>query len=89
LSERRGNGLVPPRGRVLGWREGRNAAAGMKRLRAESGLTWAQLAGLLGREPEWALCRQRGQVRMTRREAESVAAALGTDFAGLLEAGAQ
>jgi hypothetical protein len=28
-------------------------------------------------------------VRMTRREAESVAAALGTDFAGLLEAGAQ
>jgi cyanate lyase len=89
VSERRGNNLIPPRGRVLGWREGRDAAAGMRRLRAESGLTWPELAGLLGREPEWVLCRQRGQVRMTRREAESVAAVLGTDFAGLLEAGAQ
>jgi transcriptional regulator with XRE-family HTH domain len=89
VSERHGNNLIPPRGRVLGVIEGRDAAAGLKRLRKDAGLTPADLAGLLGRGLGWLQDRERGSTRMTRREAEAIAAVLGTDFAGLLEAGAQ
>lgn len=84
-----GNGRTPSRGPVLRLREGRAAAAGLRALRALTGLDPAGLAGRLGEGPKWLQRRELGSVRLTRAEAERLAAGLGTDYAGLLEAGAR
>lgn len=89
MSARNGNNRTAPRGPVLFFREGRDAAAGMRRLRALLNLAQADLAKHLGRNATWVQARELGSVRPTRAEAEEIAAALGTDFAGLLEAGAR
>jgi len=88
VSTRTGNRLVGPRGPVLLFREGRDATAGMRRLRARLELSQSDLAGHLGCKVTWVRERERMSVRLTRAEAENIAAALGTDFEGLLEAGA-
>jgi transcriptional regulator with XRE-family HTH domain len=77
------------RGPVLHFREGRAAAAGARALREGAGLTPGELASRLGYDREWLLRRELMSVRMTREEAEKIAAELGTDFAGLLAAGAR
>jgi hypothetical protein len=84
-----GNGRTPPRGPVLRLPEGRAAAAGLRALRRGAGLTPTGLGARLGHDREWLLRRELMSVRMTREEAEKAAAELGTDFAGLLEAGAR
>ena len=82
------SGRHAPRGPVLLFREARDACAGMARLRELKGLTRPELAGLLGEQGPWVQARERLSTRMTRAEAERVAAALGTDYPGLLAAGA-
>lgn len=89
MSDRTGNALVGPRGPVLHLREGRDAAAGTRALRKADGLGPRALAARLGCTVAWLLERERESTRMTRAEGERVAAALGTDFAGLLAAGAR
>lgn len=89
MSTRNGNRLAGPRGPVLVFREGRDAADGMRRLRASLELRQADLAMHLGRNVTWVQARESGSVRLTRAEADEVAAALGTDFTGLLAAGAR
>ena len=88
MSEKRGNQHTPPRGKVLGLSEGRAAAAGMRRLRTTAELTAVELARRFGFGPEWVHGREKGSIRMTQAEAEKIAAVLGTDYAGLLAAGA-
>lgn len=60
----------------------------MRRLRKAAELTQEQLAVRLGYLKAWVQRREHGSVRMTRAEAEKAAAAFGTDYAGLLKAGA-
>ena len=86
MSERRGRWT--PRGPVLLFREARDAAAGLRLLRAASKLSQPEFAVLLGEKPAWLKAREQGSVRMTRSEAEKIAAGLGTDFEGLLAEGA-
>lgn len=88
MSDRNGNRLVPARGPVLLFREGRDAAAGMRRLREAAELGRAEFSVSLGYGTSWAREREQGSVRMTRAEVEKAAAGLGTDFTGLLAAGA-
>lgn len=68
--------------------EARRAGASMRRLRREQGLRQRDLAVMLGTTQDWVSVRETGAVRMRRGGAEKVAAALGTDFEGLLAAGA-
>jgi transcriptional regulator with XRE-family HTH domain len=79
--------------------------ASMRQLRIKRGWTQPQLADRLGMTTAglgpralaarldctvaWLLGRERESVRLTRAECDRIAAALGTDFAGLLEAGAR
>jgi transcriptional regulator with XRE-family HTH domain len=89
VSDRNGNSLAGPRGPVLLLREGRGAAAGTRALRKAAGLGPRALAARLDCTVAWLLGRERESVRLTRAECDRIAAALGTDFAGLLEAGAR
>jgi len=77
-----------PGGPFLSWDEARRAAEGMRRLREARNLTQAELGEALGTSQGWVCVRETCSVRMRRGNAGVVAAALGTDFAGLLEAGA-
>lgn len=77
----------PARGPVLMFREGRDAATGIRRLREAAGLSQLELARRLGCNIMWLRQREWGSLRMTRPEAEQVAAVLGTDYPGLLAAG--
>ena len=82
------SGSHSPRGPVLLFREARDAAAGMKRLRERQGLTPQDLAGRLGCNVPWVQSRELYKTRLTLAEAERIAKALGTDYPGLLAAGA-
>ena len=84
-----GNGRTPPRGPVLHLREGRAAAAGTRALRRLSGLDLLTLARRLDATAAWLTARERESVRLTRAECDQIAAALGTDYAGLLAAGSR
>jgi transcriptional regulator with XRE-family HTH domain len=77
----------PARGPVLMFREGRDVATGIRRLREAAGLSQLELARRLDCNIMWLRQREWGSLRMTRSEAERVAAALGTDYPGLLAAG--
>lgn len=77
-----------PGGPFLSWDEARRAATGMRRLREAQDLTQTDLGERLGTSQGWVCVRETCSVRMRRGNAEVVARALGTDLAGLLEAGA-
>ena len=83
------SGSHSPRSPVLLFREAHDASAGMARLRELRNLTRPELASLLGEQGPWVQARERLSTRMTRAEAERIAVALGTDFPGLLAAGAE
>lgn len=87
MSGTRGGRGAAPRGPVLRLREAYAAVAGMRRLRGDAELTKAGLAERLGTPSAWVKDREQMSVRMTRAEAERVAAAFGTDYDGLLAAG--
>jgi hypothetical protein len=83
VSGKRAGRWGPSRGPVLAFREGRDAAAGMRRLREAKGLSGPELAARLGVGVMWVRQREQGSIRMTRAEAEQVAAEFGTDYEGL------
>lgn len=71
----------------LGFHEGTRAARAMRALRKEHGLSQASLAAMLGVAVSWVGHRESGAVRLRTADAEKVAAALGTDLAGLTGGG--
>jgi transcriptional regulator with XRE-family HTH domain len=74
---------------VLGFRDGRDAAAGIRALREAAELSQPQFARQLGRKTGWLRQREWGSIRLTQCEAEQAAAALGTAYPELLAAGAR
>jgi len=71
-----------------GWAEARQAARGMRRLREEQELSQATLGARMGTGKGRVSLYERHAARMSREAAETAAAALGTDLAGLMTAGA-
>lgn len=78
--------MTPPSPR-LGFTEAHRAAGGMRQLREAADLDRAQFGALVGRSLWWVKAAEGCSTRLRRAEADEVAAALGTDFPGLLAAG--
>ena len=76
-----------PGGPCLGFHEARRASEAMRRLRAEQNLSIADLAARLGTSENWVSMREGCAVRLRQDDAVLVAAALGTDLAGLTGGG--
>jgi transcriptional regulator with XRE-family HTH domain len=76
-------------GAHLRFDEGQQAAAGMRNLRRQQEISQERLAVMLGVSQSWVSAYERGAGRLRRGDAEKVAAALGTDYTGLLAAGAR
>lgn len=77
--------LPGQRGVLLGYLEGRDAAAWMQEQRRAAGLSREQLAERLGFTPAWVAERERGAIRISVAEQELITEALSTGLAELTE----